>query len=353
MDSCSPSPDGRGNGMMLCRIFVFFINENYLPLLFNVCTKIHTQFAKSSRSSCKKCKSKIEKGAIRIGVHSEVSGKDYTMSSWYHPSCFNLPRKYATGADKMTAEQFLEDIMEDTTGGEILPSRKDEIAEQISSKATPKKGGKSEENDRISVIQNLKDEFNAMAGNGEKKRKSSGGDELSPKRAKELDVYGEVHTLTNDKIKAELRWNNQVMTGNKDLLVAKLIDGRMNGRVALCSGCGGKLKFNDSGDEIVCMGRFDEDTQLRVPCRLTYTLDSAPRFMPWYTIEPTEEEKEEMKRVMEEAREGGAVGAEVDGDSDLGKLMENAKKLKINWNGKENKKVRRDDRSTFFVLLHC
>ena len=50
--------------------------------------------AKSGRATCKACKEKIAKGALRIGVQSEAS--DYIMVSWRHAcaACFKLPKKY-------------------------------------------------------------------------------------------------------------------------------------------------------------------------------------------------------------------------------------------------------------------
>ena len=50
--------------------------------------------AKSGRATCKACKEKIAKGALRIGVQSEAS--DYIMVSWRHAcaACSKLPKKY-------------------------------------------------------------------------------------------------------------------------------------------------------------------------------------------------------------------------------------------------------------------
>ena len=36
--------------------------------------------SKSARAACKKCKIKIGKGELRIGVSTEVKGEDYSMT---------------------------------------------------------------------------------------------------------------------------------------------------------------------------------------------------------------------------------------------------------------------------------
>lgn len=53
------------------------------------------EYSKSNRASCKVCKIKIEKGAIRMGLTSAAfDGGDYDMVSWRHLECFNFSRKY-------------------------------------------------------------------------------------------------------------------------------------------------------------------------------------------------------------------------------------------------------------------
>ncbi|RZC72739.1 hypothetical protein C5167_048216 [Papaver somniferum] len=48
--------------------------------------KIVTEYAKSSRSSCKKCSEVIPAKSLRIGSISKERGHDVTR--WYHPTCF-------------------------------------------------------------------------------------------------------------------------------------------------------------------------------------------------------------------------------------------------------------------------
>lgn len=39
---------------------------------------LSVEYAKSSRSTCKVCKSKIEKGNVRIGTHTNFNDRDMT-----------------------------------------------------------------------------------------------------------------------------------------------------------------------------------------------------------------------------------------------------------------------------------
>ena len=105
----------------------------------------------------------------------------------------------------------------------------------------------------------------------------------------------------------------------------------MNGRLAHCTVCeGGRLKMNDDCTKVLCNGKFDEETQIRIPCSVEYKIEEAPRWQPWYTEEPTEEEIEEMKRLEEVANGGEADnGGEVVAGSELEKLLKDAEGLEV------------------------
>jgi len=92
---------------------------------------------------------------------------------------------------------------------------------------------------------------------------------------------------------------------------------------------GGRLKWNENFTKVVCMGTFDEDRQIRIPCEVTYQGTDAPRWMPWFDEEPSEEQKLEMEQLEKEAKGEVDHDAQVDGDSDLGKLLKKAEDLKL------------------------
>mmetsp|Transcript_15015 Transcript_15015/g.21499 ORF Transcript_15015/g.21499 Transcript_15015/m.21499 type:complete len:152 (+) Transcript_15015:150-605(+) len=97
--------------------------------------------AKSGRSSCKKCKIKILKNEIRLGV--ETDGPSFKLQSWYHPTCFTLPRKLVKEKG-MTACQFVEELLEDYTVDEVCSNDTEMIVRQIEEKVSvtkKEKGG--------------------------------------------------------------------------------------------------------------------------------------------------------------------------------------------------------------------
>ncbi|XP_060066449.1 DNA ligase 3-like [Ylistrum balloti] len=96
-------------------------------------------YAKLGTSGCKGCKTKIEKGSLRIGkVTANPFGGDGDMKQWYHPSCIFNTFKRARATTKKIEEP---DDMEGFS--EILPEDKDEInkliKEYLANAKTPSK----------------------------------------------------------------------------------------------------------------------------------------------------------------------------------------------------------------------
>jgi hypothetical protein len=116
------------------------------------------------------------------------------------------------------------------------------------------------------------------------------------------------------------------LQGNKDFVLFKVMDGEVNGRLGMCGLCGGKLKFQEGDfDHVYCSGRYDEDNSIRIPCSFkgNRTDVKTPRYQPWYTEEPTDEEKEAMDKLIEQA-----LGDENQGDNAVGKeLLAEAEKM--------------------------
>jgi hypothetical protein len=92
-------------------------------------TTYSAELAKSSRASCKRCKGKIEKDALRIGVHSQAAD-GIEFSSWTHLACFRPPKKLST-------DEFLQQL--------AMPDLSEEARQQVKdtflSPAAPSPGG--------------------------------------------------------------------------------------------------------------------------------------------------------------------------------------------------------------------
>ena len=291
--------------------------------------------AKSGRSTCKTCKEKIAKDELRIGKESPGPSDGFAMTSWYHAKCFVIPPKALKG---VTPEEFVDDMLRDNSesGEDILPARRDEVVALVAEKP-PKK--KKSEDGGDSFIAKLKREYEVMTADG-------GGDDEEPKAKKAkssdqraLELYGEYHKHTLPGLKEILDFNRQTKTGTKAVILHKVIDGALNGRLGRCTVCGGRLKMNDDCTKVACLGNFDEEHQTHIPCAVTYKLEEAPRYQPWFTDDPTEEEKEEMDRLEavakgEDVAAAAADAADVDPNSDLGKLLKEAEGVEIDVAGK-------------------
>jgi hypothetical protein len=74
---------------------------------------------------------------------------------------------------------------------------------------------------------------------------------------------------------------------------------------------------------VFCSGWFDEELQVRHSCFYKAPATEAPRLQPFYTEEPTEEEKEEMEAQWEATKAGSAeaVAAGEGGKSIVAKLV--------------------------------
>lgn len=266
--------------------------------------------AKSGRSSCKKCKEKIGKGEIRIGT---VSMKDdIEMVGWRHVKCFALPRNCVK--EGVTVEDFVDDQLEDE-GGVLAESRDQVIADILHKEdkkaAAAKKKATAEGGDGGSKIEILKRAYEQSKANDDE------SDEKQPKKKKkktdalkqQVDIYARYAKTPVDGLKDVLRWNKQFLTGKRNDILARIIDGEVNGRLGACPLCvQGRLKYGQEQEEhVTCNGYFDEDNQIKISCSYKEKIENAPRLYPWYSDEPTEEQKEALEKQLEEARGQGDV----------------------------------------------
>lgn len=219
----------------------------------------------------------------------------------------------------MSAEDFVDEHLVDMSNDLILsdPVKRQEIIDDIAykpPKATKKKKGEEGEDNAgessaiakklkeiKSVMETLDEDDDDDTKRPAKKSKTTGDDESIETYAKAMKSYSK---LKNDDLKSILRWNlGYGMTGTKDILLLRCIDGHVHGRLGRCPTCfQGKLqlKDEDAGVTVNCLGFYDEDLARRIPCGYAVVNSSAPRLQPWYKDEPTEEEMEAMKNVTEE-----------------------------------------------------
>lgn len=135
------------------------------------------------------------------------------MVNWHHPKCFNLPRKFFSvshinvalftssfvrltaflasnccfqGAGKITPEEFVDTILQDSSLGEILPAKAEEIAEAIGSKIV-----KPKSKETVSAMTELRDAYLARQSEQEE-GKQPASKKLKSVDTARLDAYGKV-----------------------------------------------------------------------------------------------------------------------------------------------------------------
>lgn len=292
--------------------FFFLYDTRPLPPKPKQHIHIQSQIAKSSRSKCKKCKATLNKDQIRLVVIQPDNGKGFETRINFHPICYNLPRKYATGANKMTSLDFCYNILEDLTNGEILPAHIESIANDIDAKG----GGAniaSHQHDPITtttetMIDNkenvmiaIKKAFHERSDNindddnnhhhrkNNKKLKTWDktnsfivGDSVHPSI---VDCYEKYCKYKIDELKDLLQWNRQHVTGNKDILLHRVIDGTLRGRLPRCPLDGGRLKLHDDlTDRVSCQGSFDESSMIRLTCTYVNQCAGSVKREKWYVL---------------------------------------------------------------------
>eukprot|EP00559_Dactyliosolen_fragilissimus_P009429 CAMPEP_0184858632 /NCGR_PEP_ID=MMETSP0580-20130426/3718_1 /TAXON_ID=1118495 /ORGANISM="Dactyliosolen fragilissimus" /LENGTH=436 /DNA_ID=CAMNT_0027354885 /DNA_START=251 /DNA_END=1561 /DNA_ORIENTATION=- len=244
------------------------------------------------------------------------------MTKWYHVECFPFPRKLKSQGE--TEESFVANILADEAG--ILDD--DEKRGDIITKLTQKGGAKAENGKpkgASGYVAAAKQIWEKMEEIGDEKDAIGYDEDVHPKKKVKTSTansefsrgdksrgiaYGFYKDCNIDTLKDFLRWNRQTVTGTKDVLLTRCIDGHVNGRIGLCLTCGqGKLRLNDSGNEVSCSGYYNEEYAYKENCPVKMPIERAPRLQPWYSREPSEEEKEKIDAIFEAAKNPTAARA--------------------------------------------
>lgn len=336
-------------------------------------TTYSIEISPSSRSKCKKCKEKILKDELRIGTHSPNPDSDkYAFTSWQKTACFTKPRKFK----ELSFEDFIDTILQDPSN--ILQKHRDDVLQALKSKkekkAAPKKNRDDEEDDDKAKPKKEKskayynvarwkkianellndddgdDDDEDVKPSAKKKRKKENIDDdanidirnITEQDKKESKAYAVYAQYNLDNLKDILRYNRQMVSGAKDILLQRIVDGHVNGRVSNCPSCSqGRPRLNDDGITVSCPGYFDEDVMSRVTCFYSNKKDDVGRFQPWFQNEPTEEEDELISKQIEEGSKATTSSSATTGQNN--ERMQNLQKQvkeKIDWNVKTGQGVK-------------
>ncbi|MCI07835.1 polynucleotide 3'-phosphatase ZDP-like, partial [Trifolium medium] len=76
------------------------------------------EYAKSNRSSCKKCSEAIQSKTLRLGLVSRDKNRGFDVTKWHHLSCFPLPSFHSppntiTGFSSLKVLSFSDIVSDD------------------------------------------------------------------------------------------------------------------------------------------------------------------------------------------------------------------------------------------------
>ncbi|KAL4465226.1 hypothetical protein ABPG74_001940 [Tetrahymena malaccensis] len=214
--------------------------------------------AKSARSACKACKSKLAKDEVRVGI--TVSKGSYDEVTWYHVSCF-AKTKHAGSKD-------LEDLdgYSSLSGTEQAEAKKEfeKGAKGAKSNAKSKKASKSQSDKSESEDESEEDSGKGKKGakKGTAKKASSGGPLAGytvAEKAIYQRYYEEALELSVAAIKQALKKNGMTQNGNKAEIASRMADCQILGTLPNCTKCGGgRLRFNQQDGTYFCKGYMDD-----------------------------------------------------------------------------------------------
>lgn len=187
----------------------------------------------------------------------------YYTYSWRHVKCSTLPRNCVK--EGVTVEDFVDDQLEDEGG--ILVENRDQVVADILYKedkktAAAKKKATAEGSDgggsKIEILKRAYEETKSAESDEkpQKKKKKKTGDDGALKQ--QVDIYARYAKTPVDGLKDVLRWNKQFLTGKRNDILARIIDGEVNGRLGACPLCvKGRLKYGQEQEEqVTCNGGF-------------------------------------------------------------------------------------------------
>lgn len=209
------------------------------------------EYAKSNRSTCKTCKTKIDKDSVRVGTIVPGPG-DYDMTSWRHLACQKRLTCLAgpseldgfdtlKPADKDLVFAWFEG---DVATVQAAKRKADEATAEAAAAAatTPKKKAKSSSS---AASPSSTPATKAIPGASSTPLKNSSSMPVAEEMAARDEAAAVFNTLTIPNLKNCLRANLQLLGGTKPELVERCVDRKLYGNLPKCPQCGiGRLKVS-------------------------------------------------------------------------------------------------------------
>ena len=214
---------------------------HFLPSMSAYCVEL----AKSGRSTCKRCKGKIDQDSLRIGKKMTLPG-DIVSLAWNHYACVTIPKG-------SSVEYFIENLSGFTDLNAEDRAKIQEHFDALAGKRSPPTSKVQASPKKKAKTDGVKDDVvDLTVGND----------------APQDEIFEIYNKMKIDELKDFMRWNKQMVGGNKTELVARCVDGHKYGALPVCpeADCGGKLKYTVDMNTVFCGGRYNEELGSRVPC---------------------------------------------------------------------------------------
>ena len=236
--------------------------------------QIVTDYAKSGRSTCRACKIKIDKGALRLGLEEELA--DYTTTMWYCAECFPGGKIMRTAV--LTKVTGIRDITKKDQNALKKIFSKLKLEEESKAQGKKKTTSKKPAPPKAATKKATK-----SAAPAKKPAKAPAGSSFkgytSAQYKEYKDIKEELFEEKIDQLKNMLLANKMPRTGTKADLVEKIADGKVLGAIPKCPFCGGgQPRFNNKTGEYYCPGYMEDDEFQR--CGKTFDFDEIER-VPW------------------------------------------------------------------------
>lgn len=173
-------------------------------------------------------------------------------------------------------EEFLDEYIIDGTEDLILKNKKgrQDVLDKLKIVPAKKKRKKKDEDippaadgETESFIQTVKRCATLLSDDDEDGKPAKKKMKLSEEDKTMGEAYMKFNAMKNAELQDILGWNNVAKTGNKTVLLTRVIDGYLHGRIAKCFSCKkGQPKISDDGTHIICNGYYDTDRGFRLSC---------------------------------------------------------------------------------------
>ena len=104
---------------------------------------------------------------------------------------------------------------------------------------------------------------------GPKSKKVKTETEISETDRAKAEIFAVLSSKKVDELKDVLRWNKQIVGGNKDTLLARIIDAKLRGRLGRCPSClRGRVKLTEEDGGGAYMYCFWVDSNIMISCSI-------------------------------------------------------------------------------------